>query len=323
MSEYDLNINYANATPPQKNLSMLGRNFDLTTLDPMDLSGSALMNNFVQYHFNKNYHPVPDNSMTVPDGVLYKPGSGGNFSSLTKKTSTYKEFIVDIAQTIKFGISDPLGINAFSSSVSVKYYNQEAQEQRTELTDSRLVVYDDTLKIDYLPKLDRKGNITNNSAASAAVNPVAHNELMSITNESTATDFIEAYGTHYSTLVQFGGIAYQWIFFTEQKRAELEKFGVDISVEAKGALQGIVVSAESDSSAEYQNKFRSVTLCDRQFVNFVGGLPSENLYAWASTVHSDPAPIAIGLTPITGVFNDRNCIQCRSLETAVRQKYGR
>lgn len=317
MATQDININYANATPPQKNLSMLGRCYDLKTMDPLNLSGSALIDTFVKYKFNEYYHPVSDNSMTIPDGVLYKPGTGGNFSSITKIADSYDSFMKEISGSVKFGVGVP-GVGSFSASVSANYYKKEEARNRTEVTYTKLVAYDDTLKIGHMPLMDNKGRIVNKSGFTPDLNLNIKDKLMSIKNETMAEEFIEEYGSHYTSQVGFGGIAYQWVFMTKKERQTLETFGVDIKMEAEGVLKGISLSGGIEESFKFAKEFRKVTLCDRQFVNFIGGLPNENLYSWASTVPSEPTAISVVLMPMSIILEDRNCIQRKSIESVLK-----
>ena len=268
-----------------KNFTFLGRCYDILTLDPFNTSESAKQ--YMVFHFSpaSGETIAGESNLLKPKGSNYTPGASGGSSinSRTQILHTASDTEALFANTLGGGILSLVSkILPFSNSFSYKKFKRARTEERSIYTVTKADYIDYTLSLpeETLSELPLDKQFVR-----------AVEQLSSTPNVEQYKKFIEKFGTHVSTEIKFGGLAYRCIRLNETLYTELSQRGTNLQLEA-GKLfklgfsnqeQGVVEREISESSETFR-------------VN--GGRPSADWASWFMSIQADPAPVKMELEPL-------------------------
>jgi hypothetical protein len=283
---------------PLKNLSYLGRGYDITTLDPILLGNSV-------DHFPKgavieidssNTKPIPDGSAEIPKGTEYAPLSGGISRAESHELFTSYDFQQEFSANIEVSVGLP-GVFSASQSVSYENFKQvtKTHEMMQIITERVALIHALSLLKDYPPE---KLKVAERFAAQVAKLP--HDK----TAKSFAAyrQFIEDFGTHYADRIIFGGRVIQRINLTGETYYELKSHKIDIGGKAEGILKGIELGGSSNQSYSQKHIFEKRSKDRVESAQFSGGRPKSNFDDWVDSLDKDPGPVKMKLSPIYDVL---------------------
>ncbi|MEL6555708.1 MAG: MAC/perforin domain-containing protein, partial [Cyanobacteria bacterium J06621_11] len=268
-----------------KNFTFLGRCYDILTLDPFNTSESAKQ--YMVFHFSPDAGEVirGENNLLKPKGSNYTPGASGGSSvnSRTQILHTASDTEALFANTLGGGILSLVSkILPFSNSFSYKKFKRARTEERSIYTVTKADYIDYTLS---LPE-ERLSELPLDQQFVRAVE-----QLPTTPNTEQYKSFIEKFGTHVSTEVKFGGLAYRCIRLNETLYTELSQRGTNLQLEA-GKLFNIGFSNQEQGVVEREISESSETFR----VN--GGRPSADWDSWFMSIQADPAPVKMELEPL-------------------------
>lgn len=273
------------------NYSSLGRGYDILKYDPFrpnESSGSR----FPVFEFLRKEgverFDVP--GLLEPRGVDYRSVARGGMVDRTKKS-----YIIRTSSDISSLLGGALGDSILSLlgrfipfSLSGTYASlQKTRQQTTQISvfkQMEYVCYELKLRLDqpqYL-RLDERFR-------------QAVDALPDAPEDDAYKDFIDYYGTHFSSFVEFGGLAYlQWHFSYEDYRSNIRN-----QVSLDSIISHLFKVAYSKDQQD--SEFKKFEASDKE-IRVSGGIPDDNLGRWLRTVPEAPAPIKMELQPIQDLF---------------------
>ncbi|MEO1592975.1 MAG: MAC/perforin domain-containing protein, partial [Cyanobacteria bacterium J06632_22] len=272
-----------------KNFDFLGRCYDILTLDPLDTSGSAKMDMAFYFSHDQGERILGEKNLLKPQGTRHAPGAGGGLdvSSRTQILQTASDTQALFANTLGGGILALVGkFLPFSNSSSYQKFKTARTRDRSIYTVTKADYIDYSLALN--PDSIRGLQIDAPFRAEVERLPAT------VSPEHYLT-FINRFGTHVSTHVDFGGLAYRCIRLNESLYQELTQRGVDLQIEAAKLFD--VGFSKQDQSVT----LREISESSEVFrVN--GGLPSQDWGAWFASIKEDPAPVKMDLMPLHELF---------------------
>ena len=271
------------------NVSFLGRCYDILTLDPLNASRTA--KSCVAFAFRKDEgDPIPGEAKKLkPRGTRFTPGAGGSLSDRTQTSLLYTASDVQALFQNSLGslVLKTLGnFLPFSHSANYNKIKREVQQER------RLSAFTQAEFIDYSLELNLESpeNLHISDELKQAIE-----QLPEVSDQVACQGFIEKFGTHVSTHVKFGGLAYRQLSFDFSAYSSVASSKVDVQAElSKLMLADLNLGVNVDSvHASVRENVKSSS----QY-QYSGGTPNTDLNTWFASIREDPAPVEMVLLPI-------------------------
>ncbi len=299
--------------------STLGQCYDILHLDPFDLIGSAKKARIFHFYPGEA-QPVLDegNPFWIPKNTRYLPGSKGSLSASTQtdilrtEADIQKLFSTTLGGTLGSAVAKLAGvILPFSLSASYGKFKQERKAQKSvyAFTKAEYVHYALDLLLGPVETL-HLDLAFRQSVARLPLNAATYAYL----------DFIDSFGTHFSTQVKFGGRVHHRLRLLHSTYSSVIRRGIDVATEAKKVFQAKYTN-DSQGGTYHEIAESSETL------DFCGGIAQENIHDWFNTIKADPAPIHVDLLPLYDLLNttffpqDSQIARKRSLLAAATETY--
>ena len=296
--------------------SALARCYDILYLDPFNILGEKSAKATQVFDFYPHEaHPELDEKETIliPRGTRYTPGSSGKMQVSSQANLLYTESDVQkmFAGTLGATVTRLLGaVLPFSLSTSYASYKRERSAQKSVYAFTKAEYIHYTLALDRQQSLALHLNETFRQSVAR----------LPLTATYEYLNFINDFGTHTATQVQFGGLFHHRYCLSQSAHAAIVQAGGNVSMEAKHAFE-----------AKYENKregssFKEFSDSSEVF-DFCGGMKQENIHDWFGTIKADPAPIHLELMPLyelldsTFFSEDEQIIKKRSLLERATQTY--
>ncbi len=293
-SKIDISIdpNNESDTPRLKNISYLGRTWDITTVDPLNIPKSA--KGPLALRSDQELVLSEDGQVMIPKATDYTPGTSGGEFKETKMVFTAYDYQSSFEQSFSFNV----GKGKKASFGASESYNKKKQE-----TGSSKAMFTHVDAIVQIYKLaysrQQAPNVPLDAKFSEAV------ETLPASTASAYQAFIEHFGTHYSAMVIMGGRAYQETRIHIDTYSNLISQGIDVSLEAKASFKADF-SAKAGAKTSNQEKYENETQDGRESIYTNGGTLNSNIDTWASSVKEDPVPFEMNLytldTLLTGDY---------------------
>ncbi|RUR72794.1 MAC/perforin domain-containing protein [Chlorogloeopsis fritschii PCC 9212] len=205
--------------------------------------------------------------------------------------STY-DFQQKFSQNVSLGVGIPQGF-AFSNSTT---YNKVEQETRT-----RTNLYSYT-QVEFI---DHELRLLLHQTDFLPIGEELYQAVLalpSVANKQAYRQFIDKFGTHFSTNVAFGGRAYQFIKMSREDYRRMVLEGINVSVEAEGTFKNVTGQVGSGTETQKSKIFRSTVERGRENIQWIGGTPNRDLNTWLQTIRQDPVPTKLQLYPLYELF---------------------
>lgn len=299
-----------------KIFSALGRCYDILYLDPFNILADQSAKATQVFDFDPKEarrELDEDKEIPIPKGTRYTPGSSGRMQVSEQTNLLYTESDVQkmFAGTLGATLTQLLGaILPFSLSASYATYKSERATQKSVYAFTKAEYVHYTLEIDE----QQPAALHLNETFRQAVNQLP------LTATLDYLTFIDRFGTHTATQVQFGGLFHHRYRLKQSSYAAVLESGGNVSIEAKRAFEAKYENKNQGSKfQEFSDRFENFDIC--------GGIKKENIYDWFSTIKGDPAPIHLELMPLYELLDstffpeDEQIIKKRLLLTTATQKY--
>ncbi|BAZ11399.1 hypothetical protein NIES4071_32250 [Calothrix sp. NIES-4071] len=276
---------------PLKNIDALGRCYDVLQLDPLRIGESSKSFSAVTF-IPEKFKTTPDRSALIPEGTDYKSGSSGSYEQETLMLLSSYDFQQMFSQNVSLGVGVPQ-VFAFSTSTTYRRIEQETRTRTHLYSYTQAEFIDHELRL----RLHQSASLPIGEELRQAVKA-----LPNIANRQVYQQFIDKFGTHFSTNVAFGGRAYQFIRMSREDYTRMVLEGINISLEAEGTFKNVTGQIASGTETEKSRRFRSVVERGQESVQWSGGTPSRNLDTWLNTIRQDPVPVKLQLSPLYELF---------------------
>ena len=285
------------------NIDYLGRSYDVVTMDPLNLGGTAKNQNVIDIDVQDG-HTVHtrDGSYVVPAGVRHS----APFSMSWETMSTVMSSSYELQQELKMAVSADAGVEGgfeFSASASSRDMEKEAGSRKRTFVYSRAYEEDHILDLDF-----------DNNKAPLAVTPEFRDAVLALPYSGEMPDWekpyeklLEDWGTHFTKGITLGGLAFQrtsglattYLRSTEAERTLQSKAGVQVEAVKAGASAEAAVATARKTDQEYS--------LDRGNLEFRGGLgdPSAIDRAWIESLVDRPAIVKAKLERLSHLLTPR------------------
>jgi hypothetical protein len=180
-----------------RNIDYLGRCYNIVEVDPLTFKPYK-PKTVVDFAF-KAGHTSPDGRFQLPDNVAYFSEHTGTYredQTIISSSSDFQRAVSESA-TISGSGSDGVKSASFSASASYSNYSREAQSKDTFSTLTQYEYADYRLNLEWHKPGFSLGSEIAETIAALPAGP-----------SSAYADFVKRYGTHFSSGVAFGGLAY-------------------------------------------------------------------------------------------------------------------
>ncbi len=271
----------------------LGKCYDILYLDPFDISGTGKDHRVFDFYPGEAEKAEDEGVQFLkPKGALFTPISSGGHSTSGQTKVLYTE--ADIQREISGSISglaaSLLGLfMPFSLSTNYQSLRQERRYEKSiyaftkaEYLDFRLELPPVGLKF---PPESWKSLHLNRDFEHAV-------SLLSATDDLEGyKTFIQEFGTHIATQVDFGGLVHHKIRLNESTYASVVKRGGNFQAEAAKMFKaGFSKDVEKSRFEEIRDHSEELKFC--------GGNWQGDRDAWFSTVKDDPTPVRLEVLPL-------------------------
>ncbi|MFV8782621.1 MAC/perforin domain-containing protein [Microbulbifer sp. SA54] len=305
-NEYTLRQFVGSISGKFKNISYLGRLFDITKINPLDLEESSLLLTALEF-LPDDFKPVADGSRLLPEGVGYRPETGGDqisesqmifeSSTLEKKFSQHVKVNAGLEGVIKASASRMFNTFARTNRGRRSMFTWMSAE--VEAPAIRLLDKDDGYSAPLKISQELKNAVQNLINANAAEYDI----------------FIQRFGTHFANEVTFGGIAYQTIRIDADTYESLVQSGVEIGTEAEATFKKFSAGASNTEKNELSEEFQRKTETKQEQLRFRGGTPNSDINAWMASVPLNPAPIKVSLRQLDELMTEQNFPDITDIDT--------
>lgn len=277
------------------NISFLGRCYDILSLDPFNASKTA--KGCVAFAFHEDEgDPIPGEvNKLKPRGTKFTPGAGGSLSDRTQTSLLYTTSDVQaLFQNSLGGLFLKILGNflPFSHSANYNRIKREVQQER------RISAFTQAEFIDYSLELNLESPEDLHISAELKQ---AIEQLPEVSDQAACQRFIEQFGTHVSTHVKFGGLAYRQLSFDFSAYSSIASSKVDFQAElSKLMLADLNFGVNVDS---VHVSVRENIKSSSQY-QYSGGTPNTDLNTWFASIREDPAPVEMALLPIYGLLTE-------------------
>ncbi|WP_034336981.1 MAC/perforin domain-containing protein [Deinococcus misasensis] len=286
--------------PKFPNIEFLGRGYDLLLTDPLDYASSGVKATVIALQYQKSTTAqVESSSFRFPDGTQNAPDPGGTTSLTFQQMFRQTDYQSQFGETATISGGIPL-IAKFSLSESYSQsFNQKSSTQSSTLYTWREVRL---VTVNFTPALDDPPPMVMDTDFANAVG----NLSTSSASDPTYQQFIQQFGTHYSTSVGFGGRAYQYTVVEATTFSSMVAQNIDIQAGASGAFDIFTGSASGSYNQQNTQNYQQATESSTTLKNFSGGRPFDDWDHWVSSVVDQPVPIALTLAPLSDLLTSTN-----------------
>lgn len=295
--------------------SALGRCYDILSLDPFNILSDESAKATSVFDFRESYPQMDEGeTVLVPEGVRYIPRSSGKMEVSSHSELLYTESDIQrmFSSTLGGVVSSVLGaVLPFSLSASYASYKRDRKLNHSvyAFTKAEYVHYSLLLE-------------SQQSSDALPLNETFRQAVAQLPTTSTYEylNFIDDFGTHTATRVEFGGLFHHRYCLDKSSYESMVKADCDVSVEAKRAFEAKY--GRKRQSSELQSFSYSSEVYD-----FCGGTKKENIHDWFPTIKEDPAPIHLDLKPLYELLDsrlfpeDKQIMEKRSLLEIATQTY--
>ncbi|MBD2234980.1 MAC/perforin domain-containing protein [Phormidium tenue] len=271
----------------------LGKCYDILYLDPFDISGTGKDHRVFDFYPGEAEKAEDEGVQFLkPKGTQFTPISSGghNTSEQTKVLYTEADIQREFGGSISGLVANLFGLfMPFSLSKNYQSLRQERRHEKSiyaftkaEYLDFRLGLPPVGLK--FPP--DSWKSLHPNQDFEQAVSLLPVNDDLVAYNT-----FIQEFGTHIATQVDFGGLVYHKIRLNESTYASVVKRGGNFEAEAAKMFKA------SFSKDVEKSRFEEIRDHSEE-LKFCGGNWQGNRDAWFSTVKDDPTPVKLELLPL-------------------------
>lgn len=270
-------------------LEFLGKCYDLLTLDPLNLGGSAKTSNAVDTARGggDTYEQGP---YTVPAGLsLHSPFNteAKTFKSLVQNSYDFQN---EFSSTLEMNAGVE-GFFEFSNSNSFKEITQASQSRKQVSTYAIVYVQNHVVALD----LHSPGKLPLDAAFAGAVTGLpAGGETPA--EQRAYAEFIKRFGTHFTRRLSLGGMAYSRVsglttkVLASREREDEFKTSAKLEMDIFKSGVGLTEARKQLQKSDEENEV------ERGVVVFRGGIGSMHEIAddWFNGLQDRPAPIPMG-----------------------------
>ncbi|WP_226661491.1 MAC/perforin domain-containing protein [Microbulbifer aggregans] len=281
-------------TSKLKNVSYLGRLFDITKINPLDLEESAKLLTALQFK-TTDFESIADGSRLLPKGVGYRPETGGDQVSESQMIFESSTLEKKFTQHVKVNAGLE-GVVSASASVMFNSFARTNRGRRAMFTWMSAEVEAPAIRL-----LGADDGYTDGHNLS----PEFTNAVIALKVDGGETEydnFVQKFGTHFATEVTFGGMAYQTIRIDSETYESLIEENIDISTEAEATFKQFSGGASYSESNKKSKEFKRQTETTQEQLRFRGGVPNSDINAWMASVPGNPAPIRVSLEQLDKLF---------------------
>jgi len=268
-----------------KGLDYLGKCYDILSLDPLNMGGSAMGANAIDVA-REGVTTYEQGGYAVPNGtILQSPFNTDitTFRSLINNTFDFQnEFSLNVGITA--GVE---GLFEFSASSSYKEIEQVTQSRKQVFTYGFYYVQNHivSLQLDHPDELRLGRDFAKGVSALPA-------ERTTPDQKKAYEAFIKKFGTHFTTTVSLGGMAYSrasTLAIRVQRSKERE---VGFKSEATATVEGIKGGGSVETAQKKVEKSDQENEIERTNLVFRGGTGNvEVASSWFDSLKERPAPI--------------------------------
>jgi len=285
------------------NIDYLGRSYDVTDMDPLNLGASSKTQNVIDISVEDG-HTVNtrDGSYLVPAGVRHEAPYGMSWESASTVMSSSSDF----RQELKLAVEADAGVEGgfeFSASASSREMEQVTQSRKQSFVYSRAYQEDHILELD----LD-------NDKAPLEVTPEFRAAVLALPFRDDEPDwkakydgFVQRFGTHFTKRLTLGGLAFQrtsgkastFLKSTESELTLKSKASVQVDAFKGGASAEAARATASKTDQEYS--------LDRTSLEFRGGhgSPTGINDEWIKSLVDRPAIVKAKLERLSYLLTSR------------------
>ncbi|MEL6814219.1 MAG: MAC/perforin domain-containing protein, partial [Cyanobacteria bacterium J06598_3] len=312
---------------------VVGQGFNLLSLDPFNISGSAKQDTIFEFYDGEALEIEDEGRKLHPKGTKYSAISHGGLSENSQTSVLYTEADAQrlfasrlgglaakiLGRILPCSLSGSYEKIKRERSVEKQIYSFTQADYRHYrldlLWDAPEDLHLDGLFCRAVAQLPFRENLSVGVSAGGPPRAVGGKEILPY------LDFIEKYGTHVAVQVHMGGLVHQRISLSESLYASVVNKGASLEAEAKKMFTARVASA-SESSTYQEIRDHS------EHLQFCGGMMEcDNIFEWFGTVKGDPAPVKVALRSLHEVLSpaffptDPTIFQKQALLADVIQHY--
>lgn len=299
-----------------KIFSALGRCYDILYLDPFNILGDQSAKPTQVFDFypqEGDSQRDESDDLLIPKGARYTPGSTGKMEVSSQTQLLYTESDVQnmFASQLGATLTQLLGaVLPFSLSTSYASYKRDRTFKKNVYAFTKAEYTHYTLAIDSPHSTDLHLNETFRQAVIR----------LPLTANYEYLNFINDFGTHTATQVDFGGLFHHRYCLTQSSYEGIVQSGGNVSVEAKHAF---AAKYERKREGNTRKEFSDIS----EVSDFCGGMKGKDIHDWFGTIKADPAPIHLELMPLYELLEsnlfpeDEQIIKKRSLLATATQTY--
>ena len=264
----------------------LGQCYDILYLDPFEINNTGKKHRVFDFYEGEAEKEQDEGvQFWIPKGTVFSPINAGSLENTSNTEILYTE--ADEQRALSGGLS---GLAAslvglfmpFSLSASFTKIRHERRQERSIYAFSKAEYLDFSLRL------------PSGSWQDLHLNPLFREAVALLPptdDQESYGSFIETFGTHISTKVEFGGLVHHQIRLNESTYASMVKRGGDFKTEAEKMFKA------NFSAGSEKSHFEEVS-SHSEHLSFCGGEAKEDIYEWFSTVKRDPTPVKLELLPL-------------------------
>jgi hypothetical protein len=266
-----------------KDLGYLGKCYDVVTLDPLDMGGSAKETNALRLTVGS------EDDGKLPAGVTVN--SVYNTDATASKSVLFNsyDFIKEFSSSMSVNAGLP-GMFELSGSVSAKEFTQASGSRKQAFAYATIRVQNHKVAVD----LDQVSPTCLDRSFAAGVGTLPA-EWATKEQKAAYTKFIQKFGTHFTRKVSLGGFAYSRV------SKEETQIGAKTESESEFTAKASLEVAGFESGASLANTRKEISQRDqtnkihRESIVFRGGIGTSHEIKddWSSGLDERPAPISL------------------------------
>ena len=280
----------------------LGRCYDITTADPLDLAGCAKYENALKLSgANTKSVNTNDGPYDIPDWAEHKNLYGLDYHAETGVVSSTYEFERELKKTVQGTAGTPYGVE-FSLSDSVTTFNSQMNSHESSYVYARALRTTHGLQVNVA---DPSGNLELSAKFVTNVSALPVDSLDKVYPHYQT--FFKEFGTHFATEVSLGGQAYQSIKGSTGKYRSSTKTEADFKehagVEVEGFKLGLdkTEARKAADTVDQKNELTRTQLRYRGGTGSVSGINDE----WTRSLSQQPEPVECNLERLSALLTSK------------------
>ena len=282
------------------NQDYLGRCYDIVTLDPLNLAISAKYKNALDVQAADNkIVDTRDGKWSIPVWAEHKGIFAFDWEATTGTISSSYEFRDEFKRSVKADAGVD-GMFEFSASASTSAITSGTETRKQTFVFARAFRATHGLEA----KLGHASlELTDYFRADVEALPVDGFPVVRAAYEK----FIETYGTHFTTEIVLGGLAFQRTrgsssryLSSQEKQSELQSQG-KLTIDALKGGASVEEATKKTATIDKQNEL------ERTDVSFRGGMgdPKAIDTSWIASLDDKPVPIQASLEKLSSLLTER------------------